>query len=243
MSFVAPTAVLFDLDDTLSDLLGCVRAGVIGTAARHAATFAGVPTEQLEALHSEILEETHVRVLAGEVTMAAARVERTQRFFAAWGVELDPDEAEAEYLHYRQDYDAAGGVVRGTYELLDAIDALGVRMGIITNNLVAEQHRKLRSLDLFDRFEMLAISEEVGVPKPDPHIFNVALDRMSLGTDDVVMVGDSLTSDVAGALGVGIATVWLDRHGHGPGVAPAELQAVVTGDWTDTDAAVAAILG
>lgn len=241
MGAMAPTAILFDLDDTLSDHLGCVRAALIGNTKRHAAVFGDAPIADLEHRYSEILEETHAELLAGEITQAQARVTRTQRFFEEFGVELSLDEAEREYLRYRQDYDAATGAVAGTYELLDAIDALGIRMGIITNNLVTEQHAKLRTLGIFDRFEMLAISEEVGVTKPDPHIFDVALTRMSLEPDQAVVVGDSLTSDIAGALGYGIPAVWLDRRAIGPGAAPPGVKAIITDDFADTAASVAAI--
>lgn len=242
MNASGPTkAILFDLDDTLSDHIGCVRAGLATQQQRYADLFGQLPLHELEAVHSEILEATHVRMLAGEISPDAARVFRTQQFFAHYGVELTDDEAEADYRQFRIAYDQAHDVVVGSRELLAALANDGFRLGVITNNLEAEQHTKLRKLRLFDHFEMLAISEEVGVPKPDPKIFEVALDRMKLDVGEVVMVGDSLTSDIAGALGVGMPCVWLDRLNLGADAAPPEVDAVIASDWSDLDASLAAI--
>lgn len=235
-------AVLFDLDDTLSDHLACARAGLTAQQQRHD-LLAQVPLKTLENEYSIALEATHTRMLAGELTTDQARVIRTQQFFDTFGITLSEQRALEEYAHHRTAYDAAISTVSGSHELLTALTDRGYRLGVITNNLEAEQLAKLARLELRDYFEMLAISGEIGVPKPDPQIFHVALDRMSLAVDDVVMVGDSLTSDIAGAIGVGMRSVWVDRHQLGAHHAPPEVQAVIDRDLADTDAALQAILG
>ena len=239
---VAPSAVLFDLDDTISNHMGCVRGGLDGVKVRYRELFDETPIEEMERFYSEILEETHAQLLKGELNKDQARVLRTKRFFAHWGLTIDDAEADSEYLRYRADYDAAAGVVPGTYELIDALESRDIRLGIITNNLVAEQHTKLRELNLFDRFEMLAISEEVGVAKPDPLIFEVALERMNLDRSEVVVIGDSLTSDVAGALSFGIPVVWVDRRNLGRAAAPVGVKAVIATDLSNTDEVLDALL-
>lgn len=58
------------------------------------------------------------------------------------------------------------------------------------------------------------ISEEVGVPKPDPRIFDYALEQA--GNPDrerVLMVGDTAESDIRGGMNAGLSTVWLNAHG------------------------------
>jgi len=219
-----------------------MRAGVAGIKRRHTDLFADVSFERLLHLHSDILEAMHLRMLDGEVTRDEARVLRTQELFAMFGRPLTVPEAEDLYVEYRADYDDAADVVPGTYALLDALKEQGIRMGIVTNNLVREQLEKLEQLKLSHYFEMLAISEEVGVAKPDPVIFDVALSRMGLDACDVVMIGNSLESDVAGAIAAGIDVVWLDRLSEGAAAAPPEVKAVVSTDLSDTPTVLAALL-
>ena len=58
-------------------------------------------------------------------------------------------------------------------------------------------------------FTHLLISEEVGINKPQPGIFQIALERNGVTADEVVMVGDSYWSDIAGAKAAGIDQIWI----------------------------------
>ncbi len=204
-------AVLFDLDDTLYDHLFAARSGLAAMQARTSA-LQTVPLERLEEIYSDSLETIHHLLLRGEVSQTEARVRRMQEVFGHFDVALDDAEALDRYTRFRRDYDEACRVVEGSHEVLRALQRWGLRLGVITNNLVSEQTQKLRQLELTDYFEVVSISEEVGTAKPDPVIFHVTLERLGLQTRDVVMVGDSLTSDIAGALRVGMRCVWLDRQ-------------------------------
>ncbi len=66
-----------------------------------------------------------------------------------------------------------------------------------------------------DLFDGLVISEAAGVSKPDPAIFELALRVAGTSADEAIMLGDSWTNDVMGAVGAGIAAAWLDRTGAG----------------------------
>ena len=139
-----------------------------------------------------------------------------------------------KYRQFRRDYDAAVQVVRGSRELLDRLTADGIRLAIVTNNLVAEQIPKLQQLKLDHYFEVVTISEAVGVSKPDPIIFEVTLEKLSLSPADVVMIGDSLTSDIAGARAAGIRCVWLKRREDSSDTPP-EGVPLIAGDLQDTE--------
>jgi FMN phosphatase YigB (HAD superfamily) len=75
------------------------------------------------------------------------------------------------------------------------------------------QREKLASTTLAGHFEAIVISAEVGVGKPDPRIFRLALGALGVTSADAVMIGDSLERDVAGARRAGMRSVWLDRAG------------------------------
>lgn len=183
-----------------------------------------------------------MRLLHGEVTQREARIARIQQLFRSFELTIDEDTAIREYTQFRYDYDSVCEVVAGSRELLNALKHRGVRLAIITNNLVEEQMKKLSQLDLHDYFEVVSISEEVGVPKPDPKIFHVTLERLGLGPDSAVMVGDSLRSDIVGAVGVDIRAVWLRRRMTNSDDTPPGVS-VIEDNFADTGACVTTILG
>lgn len=232
-------AVIFDLDDTLYDHRHSARMGLLGIRSRHA-EMQSVSVQELEQRYSSALESIHVQLLAGEVTQTEARVRRMQALFRSFGIIIDEARALGEYTRFRREYDRSCQVVPGTRELLSGLRAYGMRFGILTNNLVSEQIPKLKQLRLEQTFDVVTISEEVGAAKPDPKIFEVTLGRLELLADQVVMVGDSLETDIAGAQRVGIRSVWLNRFGDSR-VAPGA--ATIAGDFGDTNDALTKILG
>ena len=82
----------------------------------------------------------------------------------------------------------------GAVSLLDSLKGK-VKLGIITNGFTALQQIRLERTGLRDHFDALVISEEVGVPKPDPRIFDYALAQAgNPDRDRVLMVGDTAES-------------------------------------------------
>lgn len=227
-------AVLFDLDDTLYDHLHSARHGLKKMSDRHP-VMQTIAFTELEQRYSEILEDIHTQLLRNEITQREARVTRTQKLFGSFDLKLDDEAAFAEYKQFREDYDAVCRVVEGGRELLQRLTQAKLRLAIITNNMVVEQIAKLKRLGIDDCFEVVSISEAIGVAKPAAKIFEVTLERLSLTVDQVVMVGDSLTSDIAGAMRVGMRSVWLKRHPAMPIAAPSGVATIVQ-DFSDVDA-------
>ena len=77
-------------------------------------------------------------------------------------------------------------------------------LGVVTNNQIAEQEEKVAHFGLNDVIDFLVVSEGVGVSKPDPRIFSLALDRAAAEPGEAVMIGDSWENDILGARGAGI---------------------------------------
>ena len=98
----------------------------------------------------------------------------------------------------------------GARELLDFLKGKA-RLGIITNGFTVMQQTRLEHCGVADLFDPLVISEQVGVAKPDPKIFQHAFRH--LGEPDktrILMVGDNPHSDVLGAQNAGINSCWLN---------------------------------
>jgi 2-haloacid dehalogenase len=90
----------------------------------------------------------------------------------------------------------------------------------VTNGLADVQRPRLARSAIGALFDTVVVSEEVGVAKPDARIFEHALRQ--LGHDDrstVLMVGDSLASDIQGGCNAGMQTCWLNPSGAANGTA------------------------
>lgn len=97
-------------------------------------------------------------------------------------------------------------------ELLQYLKQQNINIGIITNGFAALQKPRLAHLKLEPFIDTLIISEEIGFAKPDKRIFNYALQQMNIKLpENVLMVGDSLSSDIIGAKNVGMSTCWFNR--------------------------------
>jgi HAD superfamily hydrolase (TIGR01549 family) len=201
-------AVLFDLDDTLFDHRVCARTALTTLHEAYDA-FRNRPFEEVERLHASFLEELHVRVTSGELPLEQARRERFRRLFTAVGVTPGDDVVVEAAETYRGGYMKIRRAVAGAAALLAAVKARS-QVGIVSNNLLEEQQGKLRQCGL-DRFvDELVVSEEAGMSKPDPRIFQIALDRLGCRADQVVMVGDSWAADVIGARAAGVRAIWFN---------------------------------
>ena len=221
------TAVLFDLDDTLFDHLRATRAALAVLRERHAA-LAAWPVEDFSRHHAELLERLHLEGLAGRITVDEARLRRFTSLFSMAGHPLTPDGAAAVAVEYRDAYVASWHLVHGAVELLTVL-RWQARIGVVTNNVVGEQTRKIRASGLEPLLDAVVISEAVGVSKPDPRIFAIALERLGCPATDAVMVGDAWKTDIVGARRAGIRAVWFNpsRRPKPDGVDVAELSSFV----------------
>jgi len=99
----------------------------------------------------------------------------------------------------------------GTIELLKYL-APKYKLHIITNGFKEVQHGKLNSANINHFFETVTNSEMVGVKKPNPKIFNHALDMAKANIEESVMIGDNLEADVLGALDIGLDAICFNYH-------------------------------
>lgn len=87
------------------------------------------------------------------------------------------------------------------------------RLALITNGVPDLQRQKITRGRLESYFQVIAVSGEVGVAKPDPYIFEYTLDKMGVAPRSCLMVGNSLERDIKGACNAGIGSVWINRNG------------------------------
>lgn len=100
-------------------------------------------------------------------------------------------------------------VLPGVPEALALMQSKGLRLAVISN-AEGTIDALLRRIGLRDHFELVFDSTVVGVAKPDPQIFNLALQSLGLPRQRVIMVGDSVAADVQGAWSAGITAALID---------------------------------
>jgi putative hydrolase of the HAD superfamily len=215
-------AVLFDLDDTLFDHRGCARDAL--TAVQQSQScFRSIPFEALERAHGEFLEELHADVMLGRMPVDVARIERFRRLLESAGVHDQGETASELATLYRESYRAGRRAVAGAAALMSALRP-HAKIGIVSNNVLDEQQEKLFVCGLDRLVDELVVSGEVGVSKPDPIIFQTAMNRLGVTADETVMVGDSWMADVEGARAAGIRAIWFNPLAAAPPDARAEVE-------------------
>jgi len=111
-------------------------------------------------------------------------------------------------------------LVDGMGDALRTLKARGYKIALVADTRPKTAWNVLHQHNLYDLFDALAISEEVGCEKPDPRIFRAALDALNIAASDyarVLMVGNRLYRDVRGAHNLGLLPVWFhwnERYAH-----------------------------
>lgn len=112
------------------------------------------------------------------------------------------------------------------YPLFEDLKRAGVRIGVITHGWTVKQAEKLVRLKLVPYLDPRAvfISDQIGISKPNPKLYQTALNDLCLSAPEVMYVGDSLEHDIAPPQSIGMITVWARRaarHGlDGTGIRP-----------------------
>ena len=210
-------AVLLDLDETLLDDDASMRRALGETCAQLEGEH-GLPAGRLARAYLEFAPRAWRGLgsvpTAGGPGLADGRAIRVWM----WGEVLGSLGAAAPGSAER----AAGlyaAARRRCYAAFDdalpALERLSgeYRLGVVTNGASDTQREKLEALAVGRYLGAVVISGEAGVGKPEPAVFRLALEALGVAPGRAAHVGDSLESDVAGALGAGVHAVWLSRSG------------------------------
>jgi len=207
-------ALFFDLDETLLDGSG-LQDSILRTCGKIATSQPGLDATRLVEANSEVWRgywpEVEDNWTLGTLDGASVSLEAWRRTLRACGCH---DESLAWFASQTH-----GLFGREAYRLFDDVRELftsvkeaRIPLALITNGASDTQRDKLRALDLEHWFDVVVISGEAGLAKPDPIAFGLALDKLAVEPKNVWHVGDSLTTDVAGAKMAGLTAIWLNRR-------------------------------
>lgn len=203
--------VWLDLDDTLIDFRTNSRAA-LGLTRRHFSLESLFPSSAgwIDAYerHNSLLWKQYAE---GTITQEFLRLDRFLTPLAAAG--MDPDTAralslrmDAVYLDYLAEQTA---MIPGAVDFLHRLREAGFTIGILSNGFTDVQHRKIANCGLRPLIDIVVLSDDIGVNKPDPRLYNYAMSRAGIcDPSRHIMIGDNPDTDIAGA----IASGW--RHIH-----------------------------
>ena len=185
-------AILFDLDYTLFDSETSEREALGKTLITNEIA----PLEATLQKYQEINHDLWKSLEREELTLERLRVKRFEDLLLHLGLNMDPLLlADA----YTRNLGICGKFYPQARKLLEQL-GLETKLGLVTNGVSETQRTRLKLHNFSNYFDAIVVSGEFGIPKPNPAIFKEALKLLDLEANELVlMVGDSLTSDMAGA--------------------------------------------
>jgi putative hydrolase of the HAD superfamily len=200
-------AILFDIDDTLYDRNLSQSMILERIVKKLPHVFESLPMDRVL---KAFLESDRVATDAfnAGAPSEGLRDARSRHFLRLLGAK--EDYADTITKIYVREYPHINSPVDGAVQLVKEASRR-FKIGAVSNGLPDVQYRKLETIGIRDAFTCIVLSEEIGIRKPDPRIFQKAADLLGVPSAACLYVGDSYDSDIVGAKAAGMTTCWLCR--------------------------------
>lgn len=214
MSLFTPKFIYFDLDDTLLDHKKAEHAGLSDIFTQFD-LFNGIDIEALSATYHHINKGLWDEYGSGEIDRETLQRRRFEDTFQKLGLDgtLFKEIGDAYMNHYQKHWEWIKDAKIAYHKI-----ALNYNVGILTNGFAETQWKKIEQFNLKNTAKEIVISEEIGVLKPNPKIFEYSTDLAGVEPSEILYVGDSLTSDVEGGSNAGWQVAWFTEQPNTEGV-------------------------
>ncbi|PLR67048.1 HAD family hydrolase [Bacillus sp. UMB0893] len=188
-------AILFDLDGTLFNRDLALM------------NFAEMQYDNWEELHSKLTREQYTELFLRLDKNGYVWKDAVYKTIAK-KLELS---AQPEDLlkDYQVNFHTSCAPCEITADVMKTLKAKGLKLGIITNGFTEFQRKTIQTMGIEDFFDVVVISEEAGLRKPDTAIFQLALKIMNIEPKYAVYVGDHPENDVKAAMDAGLNAIWM----------------------------------
>ncbi|MBQ7896189.1 MAG: YjjG family noncanonical pyrimidine nucleotidase [Oscillospiraceae bacterium] len=207
--------VILDADDTVLDFHASEAVAI-----RKAFEMMGIePSDALISRYSEINKNMWQRLELGEITRQQVLEMRFEQLFNEIGFEFSPYEAQ---LIYENQLAQSAFYMKDAEKVLDILKKK-YRLFIASNGLAKVQDGRFAIVGLAQHFEDVFISQKIGYNKPAREFFDLCFEKIPMfSKDKCIMVGDSLSADIKGAINAGIKSCWLypGEEGERNGIRP-----------------------
>lgn len=198
--------ILFDADDTLFDfhkseaeafkntMLGC---GVDFDESYHYANY--------KEINKAIWEEFD----KGLITQETLKIERFNRFLTKMQMNYDASLFASTYMNHLS---KSSHLFTGAEDLIKELSTDFI-IAIVTNGLTVVQEGRIKNSIIATHFKDIVVSEDIGISKPNIEFFEYTMNKLGeFNKDEILMVGDSLLSDIQGGINYGIDTCWYNPY-------------------------------
>lgn len=199
------TTILFDLDDTLLDFKKSEQHALKDTFAE---TEIGI-TDSLYKCYHEINTELWKEFEKGTISKNEVVYQRFDRLFKAYDLQLDAESFNKKYLDNLSKYSF---LIEGALTVCKKLSQ-SHKLYAVTNGVERVQKSRFKKCGLEKYFSGLFISEEIGYSKPSKKYFDFVLSNIEeKDKTKIIIVGDSLTSDIQGGINCEIDTCLVFQH-------------------------------
>jgi 2-haloacid dehalogenase len=198
--------ILFDADKTLFDFKKAEREAFKNTMIDFGVDYdEDYHFNTYEEINSAIWKELE----QGLITQQKLKVERFRRFIDKIEMNFDENEFASTYMKYLGD---GSFLFEGAIELIEDLSKK-YTLSIVTNGLTVVQERRIKKSVIAKYFKDIVISEEIGIAKPHPDIFEHAINNLGeFNKDEILMIGDNIGSDIKGGINYNIDTCWYNPN-------------------------------
>lgn len=198
--------LIFDADETLFDFKKSERVAFKNTMIEF-------NIEYDENYHLKIYQSINTVIWKefeeGLITQKELNIERFRRLSDKLNVSFDEVEFAKSYIKHLSN---ASFVYNDSIKLVQSLNK-NYTLVIVTNGLKDVQNSRIRRSIIANYFKEIVVSEEVGISKPDPKIFEYTLNNIKYSDKSrVLIIGDSLTSDIQGGINFGVDTCWYNPN-------------------------------
>ncbi len=201
------TTLLLDVDGTLLDFNEAELRGVCAVMEHFGLT----PGPERIARYHQINSEYWKAFERGDIKRDEIFGSRFRKFFASYDMEVDGSEAEPMYREY---LNSCAVLIKDAPEICAWLQER-YSLYVVTNGVSTTQYKRLHDSGLDQFFTDIFVSEDTGSQKPHKAYFDYCFDRIpEKDLSKMLIIGDSLTSDIKGGKLAGIDTCWLTDQEH-----------------------------
>ena len=201
------TTLYFDLDNTLLDFSAAEHVAIQQLFSLH-----GLPiSDEKIARYSAINHTWWERFEKGEIKKEEIYSGRFREYLDYYKLNGDPVKMAEDYFDFlSQGY----FLVEGADKALEYIKAKGYTVCITTNGMSRTQYRRIDNCAIKQYFDYIFVSEDAGHQKPEVEYFDfVMANTPEKDKSKILVIGDSMSSDILGGINFGVDTCWLNPKG------------------------------
>lgn len=198
-------ALFVDIDNTILDFNKCELEALKPVLREYNI----LPTPEVVALYSRINLSYWKMLEKKQITRTECVTLRWNDFFSHFNIEVDAQLINKKYFEILKN---GSYLMDGAIDFLKEVKRLNMSIYALTNGSLEVQNSRLEKSGVLKYLDKVYISEQIGYTKPDKRFFDYVLKDNNLSSNEVIMLGDSLSSDIIGAINASIKPIWLDLN-------------------------------